>query len=74
MKAEPVKGWNIFKQIFSEHWEGFKRKYPGSFKSQSGRGVLKKYKSTKTKKKTPAKKAPAARQGRNLLPPPKPKF
>ena len=23
-----MKGWNIFKQIFSEHWEGFKRKYP----------------------------------------------
>ena len=28
MKAEEVKGWNVFKQIFSEHWEGFKRKYP----------------------------------------------
>ena len=28
MKAEEVKGWNVFKQIFSDHWEGFKKKYP----------------------------------------------
>ena len=28
MKAEEVKGWNVFKQIFADHWEGFKRKYP----------------------------------------------
>jgi len=28
MKAEEVKGWNVFKQIFSEHWEGFKNRYP----------------------------------------------
>jgi len=23
-----VKGWNVFKQIFADHWEGFKREYP----------------------------------------------
>ena len=23
-----MKGWNVFKQIFADHWEGFKRKYP----------------------------------------------
>ena len=23
-----MKGWNVFKQIFSEHWEGFRREYP----------------------------------------------
>jgi len=28
MKAEEVKGWNVFKQIFADHWEGFKREYP----------------------------------------------
>src|SRR3990167_8024842 len=28
MKAEEGKGWNVFKQIFSEHWEGFKNRYP----------------------------------------------
>ncbi|MGQ3683525.1 MAG: transposase zinc-binding domain-containing protein, partial [Candidatus Loosdrechtia sp.] len=27
-KAKEVKGWNVFKQIFADHWEGFKRKYP----------------------------------------------
>lgn len=65
-------------QSTSTYKRGFKRKYPGSFKSQGGRGVLKKYKSSRSKKKTPAKKTPAAKraatQNRNLLPPPKPKF
>ena len=28
MKAEEVKGWNVFKQIFADHWEGFKNRYP----------------------------------------------
>ncbi len=23
-----MKGWNVFKQIFADHWEGFKRAYP----------------------------------------------
>jgi len=24
MYAEPTPGWNVFKQIFTEHWDGFK--------------------------------------------------
>jgi hypothetical protein len=27
MEAEQKAGWNIFKQIFADHWEGFKDKY-----------------------------------------------
>ena len=23
-----MKGWNVFKQIFADHWEGFKNRYP----------------------------------------------
>jgi hypothetical protein len=28
MTAEPSQGWNVFKQIFVDHWDGFKRVYP----------------------------------------------
>jgi Putative transposase/Transposase zinc-binding domain len=28
MEAEQKVGWNIFKQIFADHWEGFKERYP----------------------------------------------
>jgi hypothetical protein len=28
MTAEALPAWNIFKQIFTEHWDGFKRVYP----------------------------------------------
>jgi hypothetical protein len=28
MTAEPLQGWNVFKQIFAEHWGGLKRVYP----------------------------------------------
>ena len=23
-----MKGWNVFKQIFADRWEGFKNRYP----------------------------------------------
>jgi hypothetical protein len=28
MIAAPARDWNVFKQIFTEHWDGFKRLYP----------------------------------------------
>jgi Putative transposase/Transposase zinc-binding domain len=28
MTAEALPAWNVFKQIFAEHWDGFKRVYP----------------------------------------------
>jgi hypothetical protein len=28
MLAAPAQDWNIFKQIFVEHWDGFTRVYP----------------------------------------------
>ena len=28
MIAEPLQDWNVFKQIFVEHWDGFKHVYP----------------------------------------------
>jgi hypothetical protein len=28
MMAEATLDWNVFKQIFAEHWDGFKRVYP----------------------------------------------
>ena len=28
MMAEPSQDWNVFQQIFVEHWEGFKHVYP----------------------------------------------
>ena len=28
MTAESTPAWNVFKQIFAEHWAGFKRLYP----------------------------------------------
>jgi len=28
MLAAPSQDWNVFKQIFAEHWDGFKRVYP----------------------------------------------
>ena len=28
MTAEATPAWNVFKQIFAEHWDGFKRVYP----------------------------------------------
>ena len=28
MTAETPPAWNVFKQIFAEHWDGFKRVYP----------------------------------------------
>ena len=28
MKAKGVQGWNVFKQIFADNWEGFKREHP----------------------------------------------
>jgi hypothetical protein len=28
MSAEATPAWNVFKQIFAEHWDGFKRVYP----------------------------------------------
>ena len=28
MMAEPSRDWNVFQQIFVEHWDGFKRVYP----------------------------------------------
>ena len=28
MRTEVVNGWNVFKQIFTEHWERLKKKYP----------------------------------------------
>ena len=28
MEAEDRQDWNVFKQIFKDHWEGFKAKNP----------------------------------------------
>jgi hypothetical protein len=28
MIAEALPAWNVFKQIFAEHWDGFKHVYP----------------------------------------------
>jgi hypothetical protein len=28
MHAEPSQDWNVFKQIFTQHWDGFQRVYP----------------------------------------------
>ena len=28
MITEPSRDWNVFQQIFVEHWEGFKHVYP----------------------------------------------
>ncbi len=28
MIVEPVRGWNVFKEIFVDHWDGFKHVYP----------------------------------------------
>ena len=28
MIVEPAQGWNVFKQIFVDHWDGFKHVYP----------------------------------------------
>jgi hypothetical protein len=28
MLAEPSEDWNVFKQLFVDHWEGFKHIYP----------------------------------------------
>ena len=28
MVVEPSPAWSVFKQIFAEHWDGFKRVYP----------------------------------------------
>lgn len=28
MTAEALPAWNVFKQIFAEHWDGFNRVYP----------------------------------------------
>jgi hypothetical protein len=28
MTAEALPAWNVFKQIFAEHWDGFTRVYP----------------------------------------------
>ena len=28
MTADALPAWNVFKQIFAEHWDGFKRVYP----------------------------------------------
>ena len=28
MMAEPAEDWNVFKQLFVEHWERFKHVYP----------------------------------------------
>lgn len=28
MGEEQNAGWSVFKQIFSDHWEGFKERYP----------------------------------------------
>jgi histidinol phosphatase-like PHP family hydrolase len=28
MKAELAPGWNVFKQIFRDHWAGFKQRHP----------------------------------------------
>ena len=28
MIVEPVRGWNVFKEIFIDHWDGFKHAYP----------------------------------------------
>jgi putative transposase/transposase-like zinc-binding protein len=28
MIADPAQAWNVFKQIFAEHWDGFTRVYP----------------------------------------------
>ena len=28
MLAAPSRDWNVFKQIFAEHWDGFKRVHP----------------------------------------------
>ena len=33
MTAETLPAWNSFKQIFAEHWDGFKRVYPRYNKS-----------------------------------------
>jgi len=27
MHAAPSQGWNVFKQIFAEHWDGFKQSH-----------------------------------------------
>ena len=27
MEAQEIKGWNVFKQIFNDHWGGFKKAY-----------------------------------------------
>jgi hypothetical protein len=28
MMAAPSRDWNVFKQIFADRWDGFKRVYP----------------------------------------------
>ena len=28
MMAQPSRDWNVFKQIFAEHWDGFTRAHP----------------------------------------------
>ena len=28
MLAQPSRDWNVFKQIFAEHWDGFTRAHP----------------------------------------------
>jgi hypothetical protein len=33
MTAEAPPAWNIFKQIFADHWDGFKRVHPRYNKS-----------------------------------------
>jgi len=32
MTAEPSQGWNVFKQIFADHWEEFKPELPTSLR------------------------------------------
>ena len=28
METQEIKGWNVFKQIFHDNWDGFKKAYP----------------------------------------------
>ena len=28
MKTKEKQGWNVFKQIFTDHWDGFKKAHP----------------------------------------------
>ena len=28
MKPDPTPGWNVFKQVFHDHWDEFKQFYP----------------------------------------------